>query len=74
MRVLLISQGELVDLCSHPNGMLDDEFRRLFCEKILAPLETNFAAFYPREDPGQVISRLSLPRLGLKVPALLIAQ
>lgn len=67
-------QGELVDLCSQPNEISDEEFVRLFCEKILAPLEADFAVFYPKEDPDQVISRLSLPRMAPKAPASFIAK
>jgi len=67
-------QGELVDLCSHPNEISDEEFIRLFCEKILAPLQADFALFHQKEDPDQVISRLSLPGVELKAPALFIAK
>jgi hypothetical protein len=67
-------QGELVDLCSQPNEISDEEFVRLFCEKILSPLEADFALFYPKEDPDQVIPRLSLPRMALKAPASFMAK
>lgn len=66
-------RGELFDSGSRPNDDSDETIIQMFCEKILAPLEADFALFYQKEDPDQVISRLSLPRAGPKRPLVSIA-
>ncbi|KAF4625914.1 hypothetical protein G7Y89_g12250 [Cudoniella acicularis] len=41
----------------------DEHFARVFCEKILAPLEADFESQWQDEDPDQVISTLNLPSI-----------
>ncbi|OAQ58684.1 subtilase family domain-containing protein [Pochonia chlamydosporia 170] len=67
-------RGELIDICSQPNEISDQEFMRLFWEKILEPLHVDFAVFHGREDPDQVISKLSLPGVEMKSPVAATAK
>jgi hypothetical protein len=48
---------------SSPPEISDEDFGRLFCERILAPLEADFASQWQGKDPDQVISTLKLPSI-----------
>jgi len=43
----------------------DEEFARLFCERVLAPLEMDFASQWHDQDPDRAIATLKLPNTGL---------
>lgn len=62
----MCSQPAIEPSSSHSLGSLDmseEDFGRLFCEKILAPLEADFASQWQDKDPDQIISTLKLPSI-----------
>jgi hypothetical protein len=42
---------------------LEEQFARLFCEKVVAPLEADFCSQYRNEDPDRIMATLKLPAI-----------